>query len=552
MELETLAARLGAIVKADRTVVTTHKCGSRLVLQGGRHLQRAHCDNCGAVDRDVFIAELEEGNGNRVPDSSGEEAKDRHLHNQGIQATGGALGTLEPSPGHPQGSNGIARQANGAAEGHSNGNGQVVHIEADPRQAVWSWQYIVSDVVKQALEKPAMRNWAATDPASLRLDMLERLKVVGPTPPAILANGHLEDALYEVIDKYVPLRGPVAAVLELPDLTRKELEPLKWHQMRERRALQTREWVVEGKLARGETSSWSGKVEAGKTTLMRELTLCVLRGEPFLGCDVQKGRVAYIMLDADGEDVTFDSFEQMGFCDEDDEDTLFLFEPMMAQMDKGLEKLVALLLDFKPSLVIVDPYPRLKQIEDFHSYSNTYLMALLSYVARRVYAHFALPGHIPRGRDDDADVATTGFGSIAFSGGVNARFKVTNRNGVHTVASSKGKGAGFVPFESEMTLEEDPATHRIRISAVWSWKDKARGYKPMIEDLLEQHPDRCFDTNGLAKELRISRSTARAAANMLFGDQKIRRDGEGLKTDPYIYASLGYGGELTAEAAKNG
>lgn len=343
---------------------------------------------------------------------------------------------------------------------------------------------------------------------------------------------------------------PLEPEIVLPDLTKKTIEPLNWRQMRERRAAKTREWIVSGKLARGETSSWSGKVEAGKTTLMRELTLCVLRGESFLGCDTQRGRVAYVMLDADGEDVTFDAFQEMGFCEDDADNCLFLFEPTLAQIERGFEKFIKILMDFNPTLVIVDPYPRLKMIEDFHSYTNTYLMAELSQVAQMVNAHFALPGHVPRGRDDDADVATAGFGSISFSGGVNARFIVTNRNGKHTIRSSQGKGAGFQPFEGEQSLIQDEFTKRISLGGAWSWKDKARSYMPQVLEFLDDHQDRPFSVVTLAKELRLQKSVVRAAANMLFNDQKINRGGEGIRSDPYIFASFGYSGEMTQDAAK--
>jgi len=73
-------------------------------------------------------------------------------------------------------------------------------------------------------------------------------------PPAV-QNGHAPT--------------PAAPLLELPDFRKKKIEPLTWTQMRERRAARHREWVVAGKLARRETSLWSGKVEGGKTTTMR-------------------------------------------------------------------------------------------------------------------------------------------------------------------------------------------------------------------------------------------------------------------------------------------
>jgi hypothetical protein len=55
MLLTLLAERLGTIVNADRTVIATHKCGSRLVARGGRHVHKVECDECGPIQ----LAEVE-------------------------------------------------------------------------------------------------------------------------------------------------------------------------------------------------------------------------------------------------------------------------------------------------------------------------------------------------------------------------------------------------------------------------------------------------------------------------------------------------------------
>ncbi len=336
----------------------------------------------------------------------------------------------------------------------------------------------------------------------------------------------------------------------VPALVRTQVEVFDWGMLQKRRASHVREWAVEGWLARKETSSWSGKVEAGKTTLMRELTMAVIRGEPFLGHETVKGRVFYAMLDADGEDVTYDEFEKLGFDESDAQSCLFMFEPMLAQIRNGFEQFVRLLQDFRPTLVIIDPYPRLKIIQDFHSYSNTYLMSELSALAKLVDAHVALPGHIPRGRNDDDDVATAGFGSISFSGGVNARFVVTDRSGMHTVRTSKGKAAGFQPLDAEYRLLKDDYTSRITLGSPWSWKDKGRAVKEKVLAFLKEHNDQPFDLATLARTIEIQRSVVRSALILLYGSQEIKRSGEGLKNDPYIYAAFGYDGEMTIKQVR--
>jgi hypothetical protein len=72
-----------------------------------------------------------------------------------------------------------------------------------------------------------------------------------------------------------------------------------------------------------------------------------------------------------------------------------------------------------------------------------------------------------------------------------------------------------------------------------------------VLEFLNDHEDRPFDVLNLARELKVQKSVVRGAANMLHGEQKVARGGEGLKSNPYIYASVLYRGELSLEAVKN-
>ena len=461
----------------------------------------------------------------------------------------------------------------GGPAAHTNGNGKVAHRNGNaPRIAATPAPHLNS---QEIVERPdGLQEWKARiwrtltlllkdDPeffkASLETIILKFGKNIDAVPylrpPPDLSHIEAEEEIDRLVGLFLENEVPhppavPTSLPDLPELTRIKVEVLDWGQMRTRRASHVRDWAVEGMLARRETSSWSGKVEAGKTTLMRELTMAVIRGEPFLGRQTAKGRVFYAMLDADGEDVTYDEFAKLGFNSDDEPQCKFMFEPMMAHIEKGLEQFVQILQEFKPLLVIIDPYPRLKAIEDFHSYTNTYLMGMLSWMATTIDAHLALPGHIPRGRGDDDDVATAGFGSIAFSGGVNARFVVTNRSGIHTIRSSKGKAAGFVPFDAEYVVERNQETARIALGQPFSWKDKGRAAADPVASFLAANNDRCFDLASLAREIHLQKSVVRTALNDLFYQSRIKRAGEGLKKQPFVYSSVTYQGALTMEEVK--
>ena len=101
-----------------------------------------------------------------------------------------------------------------------------------------------------------------------------------------------------------------------------------------------------------------------------------------------------------------------------------------------------------------------------------------------------------------------------------------------------------MPFEAEYILDRDGNTGRITLGALYSWKDQARALKPELLRFLNEHDEMCFEGVALARELSVKKSIVLVAGNGLFGAQQIRRVGEGIKNDPYIYASLAYTGTM--------
>jgi hypothetical protein len=329
-----------------------------------------------------------------------------------------------------------------------------------------------------------------------------------------------------------------ADALVLPEVfIRNKIQVLNWQELGERRRTHVQNWVVKGWLARGENSTWWGKVEHGKTTIMRELTMCVLRGELFLGHECIAGRVFYAMLDADTEDLVYDEFEKIGMNDSDLPNIKFMFEPMLARMENGPEQFFRALYEWHPDLVIIDPLARLQEIKDFNDYNVTYLMAMVAQYARLVDAHFALPGHIPRGRPPGAAAATAGQGSIAFGAGANARFVVERKEGtdIYVVRTSKGKSAGFEALEGDHVLELDPVTSRVSLGKPFKFGQQASALKEQVFEFLEGNPDQEWSAAAIAKEIHTTSAIARLAANMLHDDKRVDRSGTGKKGNPFLF-----------------
>jgi hypothetical protein len=321
----------------------------------------------------------------------------------------------------------------------------------------------------------------------------------------------------------------------LPSLISKDIEIMSslefWNKHKD---TPERSWLVDGFLARKEISLWSGKVEAGKTTAMRTLVMALIRGEFFLERATYPRRVLYVMLDADGEELTYTEFLRLGWQPEQDP-LYFLIDPVMAIRPNSFEQFHQKLLEIKPDLVVIDPLGRFQKIDDITDYGTTYAMAQFSELAKQVNCHIALLHHIPRGRSDADDPATAGFGSIAIAGGCNARFVFVHKKGdIYTIQSSKGKGGGFRPFEAEQTLHKDADTGWVTLAGAYSFKDQAKGMKAQVLEVI-QNSDRELTSDAIGRELHIQRSVAGVAGKMLFEDGLVGFRKEGQR---YIFFAL--------------
>ena len=109
------------------------------------------------------------------------------------------------------------------------------------------------------------------------------------------------------------------------------------------------EWLVEGLLPRGSFVILAGEAKKGmKTTIATHLSLCLARGEPFLGLPTQKCKVAMLNLE-DGEQVMLNRYYNFGVREGDDVPVDLLIDE-----DRYLEA-IEIVKQQKPDVVIIDP-----------------------------------------------------------------------------------------------------------------------------------------------------------------------------------------------------
>jgi DNA primase len=109
-------------------------------------------------------------------------------------------------------------------------------------------------------------------------------------------------------------------------------------------------WTVEGLLPSSGISLLVAKPKTGKSTLARQLAVRVARGKKFLGRKTNQGRVVYLALEEKRDEVR-KHFADLGVDGDED-----LYVHCAAAPEEAVLKLIQLVKEYKPALVIVDPF----------------------------------------------------------------------------------------------------------------------------------------------------------------------------------------------------
>lgn len=123
------------------------------------------------------------------------------------------------------------------------------------------------------------------------------------------------------------------------------------------------DWLIEGMLLKGGMSVVVGIPKIGKTTLIRQLEKCILRGEPFLDRKTQQGLIAHYSFD-EKEKTATRHYKTMGMTDDDN---LILHFGAVANLNY-LEEFAEDIVKLKPVLAVVDTLFDMVDADDVNNY----------------------------------------------------------------------------------------------------------------------------------------------------------------------------------------
>ena len=329
-------------------------------------------------------------------------------------------------------------------------------------------------------------------------------------------NGGTIDDLIELVRLALPW-SPGAPILEPPRKSKFEFTPIA--ELLTEPPEETG-YVWDKTLPVGGISIMSAKPKVGKSTVARNLAVCIARGQPFLGRDTTPGRVLYLCLEEKRSEVR-GHFERMNVSTED----ILVFTGRTPS--DPIPELKLAVQEYKPRLVIIDPLSRILKVPDFNDYGPmSRAMEPLIDLARDTDGHILMAHH-----DSKAD-RTGGeavLGSTALFGAVDCHIQLKKDENARTLQSIQRYGEDLpstvIELDKEVGLitakgaKKDLAEDKIRteILDVVNPGEKLRASD--IKDRLKNYPGGAIS----------------AALQSLVSEGLLQKTGDGKRGNPFLY-----------------
>ena len=211
------------------------------------------------------------------------------------------------------------------------------------------------------------------------------------------------------------------------------------------------EWLCDKMLTVGGLSIMAGPPKSGKSTLMRQLVLATSRGGEFLGRKVKQGPVIYLALE-EQESVLKSQYKTVGLTDDDN---VLIHTGGTTSQDPILD-LKDAILDFEPSLVVIDTLFLLMNITSINDYREVNsAMAKFRNLARETNTHIITVHHTKK--DSESQGANRILGSSAIHGAVDTALILCVEDNRRYLTTSQRFGTPM--YEQELIFDKDTQTY---------------------------------------------------------------------------------------------
>jgi hypothetical protein len=266
-------------------------------------------------------------------------------------------------------------------------------------------------------------------------------------------------------------------------------------------------------------SMLAAKPKAGKSSLARQLAVCVAEGRSFLGKTVKQGNVLYLNLEGP-EEVVKAHFKNLGLTQSKGKVEL-VHEHMPRQGELGLHRL-ALTLDVLTGvrLVVVDTIGKLLRLANSDSYDEvTVAVESLEKIAKKYSTHVLFLTHAKKRQTDDS--GDSPIGSTAFRGGTDCNVFIKKQGQRRIISTEQRWGT---PIEEETFLEYDRERQEMslgkRVDEEVEERQESRSMKTLLR--IERDLLTTLTTFGLTPERRDKGPTQSELLNPVQGKTALK------------------------------
>lgn len=279
------------------------------------------------------------------------------------------------------------------------------------------------------------------------------------------------------------------------------------------------QYVWDDTLPAAGVSITSAKPKEGKSTLLRNVTLAIARGEPLLGRATTKGAVLYLCLEEIRDQVR-EVFRKMGATDER------IYICTSIRPDNFLQDLRAAIHEHDISMVIGDPLSRVVRESDFNDYAKmAHALEEIIDFARRLNVHICFAHHDNKSGEGSSAL----LGSTALFAAVDTLLQITSVNGARTLRSRNRYGVDFEPT----VLEFNPVTRTLSVDKTVR-ELKASALENRVFEAVYQ--GQSVTTHKIKETVKGSMGDVSKALKALREAGKLVRTGIGMKNDPFVYS----------------